>query len=92
VDKAPLESYADVGGLEAQVQEIKEAVELPLTHPELYEDIGIKPPKARAWGPAPSLNPKSENSEPCAAVSAPLLGGSSGSLHAHGLPGPGVLT
>ena len=46
VEKAPLESYADVGGLEQQIQEIKEAVELPLTHPELYEDIGIKPPKA----------------------------------------------
>mmetsp|Transcript_8235 Transcript_8235/g.20329 ORF Transcript_8235/g.20329 Transcript_8235/m.20329 type:complete len:368 (+) Transcript_8235:207-1310(+) len=45
VDKAPLESYADVGGLEKQIQEIKEAVELPLTHPELYEDIGIRPPK-----------------------------------------------
>jgi len=45
VEKAPLESYADVGGLEDQIQEIKEAVELPLTHPELYEDIGIKPPK-----------------------------------------------
>mmetsp|Transcript_16475 Transcript_16475/g.39201 ORF Transcript_16475/g.39201 Transcript_16475/m.39201 type:complete len:449 (-) Transcript_16475:564-1910(-) len=45
VDKAPLESYADIGGLEEQIQEIKEAVELPLTHPELYEDIGIKPPK-----------------------------------------------
>jgi len=45
VDKAPTESYADVGGLEKQIQEIKEAVELPLTHPELYEDIGIKPPK-----------------------------------------------
>jgi len=45
VDKAPLESYADIGGLETQVREIKEAVELPLTHPELYEDIGIKPPK-----------------------------------------------
>mmetsp|Transcript_385 Transcript_385/g.995 ORF Transcript_385/g.995 Transcript_385/m.995 type:complete len:445 (+) Transcript_385:234-1568(+) len=45
VEKAPLESYADVGGLESQIQEIKEAVELPLTHPELYEDIGIKPPK-----------------------------------------------
>uniref|UniRef100_A0A7S0VBW3 26S proteasome regulatory subunit 4 homolog n=1 Tax=Polytomella parva TaxID=51329 RepID=A0A7S0VBW3_9CHLO len=45
VDKAPLESYADVGGLEPQIQEIKEAIELPLTHPELYEDIGIKPPK-----------------------------------------------
>ncbi|EEQ98337.1 26S protease regulatory subunit, putative [Perkinsus marinus ATCC 50983] len=45
VDKAPLESYSDIGGLEQQIQEIKEAVELPLTHPELYEDIGIKPPK-----------------------------------------------
>jgi 26S proteasome regulatory subunit T2 len=45
VDKAPLETYADIGGLEQQIQEIKEAVEFPLTHPELYEDIGIKPPK-----------------------------------------------
>ncbi|KAJ0618683.1 putative proteasome endopeptidase complex [Helianthus annuus] len=45
VEKAPLESYADIGGLDAQIQEIKVAVELPLTHPELYEDIGIKPPK-----------------------------------------------
>merc|ERR1712187_753608 len=45
VEKAPLESYADIGGLEDQIQEIKEAVELPLTHPELYDDIGIKPPK-----------------------------------------------
>ena len=45
VDKAPTESYADIGGLQKQIQEVKEAVELPMTHPELYEDIGIKPPK-----------------------------------------------
>jgi len=45
VDKAPLESYSDIGGLEDQIMEMKEAVELPLTHPELYEDVGIKPPK-----------------------------------------------
>eukprot|EP00658_Telonema_sp_P-2_P024565 TRINITY_DN19874_c0_g1_i15.p1 TRINITY_DN19874_c0_g1~~TRINITY_DN19874_c0_g1_i15.p1 ORF type:complete len:420 (+),score=140.73 TRINITY_DN19874_c0_g1_i15:106-1260(+) len=45
VDKAPTETFADIGGLEQQIQEIKEAVELPLTHPELYEDIGIRPPK-----------------------------------------------
>ena len=45
VEKAPLESYADIGGLYSQIQEIKEAVEMPLTHPELYEEIGIKPPK-----------------------------------------------
>jgi len=45
VEKAPLESYANIRGLDSQIQEIKEAVELPLTHPELYEDIGIKPLK-----------------------------------------------
>lgn len=45
VEKAPLESYADIGGLEKQIQEMKESVELPLTHPEMYEDVGIKPPK-----------------------------------------------
>lgn len=45
VENAPTVSYADIGGLETQIQEIKESVELPLTHPELYSDIGIKPPK-----------------------------------------------
>ncbi len=45
VEKATLESYADIRGLDSHNQEIKEAVELPLTHPELSEDIGIKPPK-----------------------------------------------
>ena len=45
VDKAPLETYADIGGLDQQIQEIKESVELPLTHPELYEEVGVKPPK-----------------------------------------------
>ena len=38
-------SYQDVGGLDVQKQEIKEAVELPLTNPELYEQIGIDPPR-----------------------------------------------
>lgn len=52
VEKAPTESYADVGGLDQQIQEIKEAVELPLTHPELYEEMGIQPPKgAILYGP-----------------------------------------
>jgi 26S proteasome regulatory subunit T2 len=45
VESKPQETYADIGGLETQIQEIKEAVELPLAHPELYEDIGIKAPK-----------------------------------------------
>lgn len=45
VEKAPLENYSDVGGLQKQIQEVKEAVELPMTHPELYDDMGVKPPK-----------------------------------------------
>jgi len=44
LEKAPQETYADIGGLDQQIQEIKESVELPLTHPEYYEEIGIKPP------------------------------------------------
>eukprot|EP01122_Echinamoeba_exundans_P008485 TRINITY_DN281_c0_g1_i1.p1 TRINITY_DN281_c0_g1~~TRINITY_DN281_c0_g1_i1.p1 ORF type:complete len:420 (+),score=118.78 TRINITY_DN281_c0_g1_i1:46-1305(+) len=38
-------SYQDIGGLDIQKQEIREAVELPLTHPELYKQIGIDPPR-----------------------------------------------
>merc|ERR1712010_317170 len=45
LEKVPTESYADIGGLDTQIQEIKESVELPLTHPEYYEEMGIKPPK-----------------------------------------------
>jgi len=45
LEKAPQETYADIGGLDQQIQEIKESVELPMTHPEYYEEMGIKPPK-----------------------------------------------
>ena len=41
----PDEGYVDIGGLDAQIQEIKETVELPLLKPELFEKIGIDPPK-----------------------------------------------
>jgi proteasome regulatory subunit len=42
---SPQETYVDIGGLEAQINEIKEAVELPLKRPELFLRIGIDPPK-----------------------------------------------
>ncbi len=45
VVETPEESYSDIGGLEQQVIEIREAVELPLKRPELFEKIGIEPPK-----------------------------------------------
>jgi 26S proteasome regulatory subunit T3 len=37
--------YEDIGGMDMQKQEIREAVELPLTHHELYAQIGIDPPR-----------------------------------------------
>ncbi|WUR03188.1 proteasome subunit RPT2 (RPT2) [Vairimorpha necatrix] len=45
LEKAPTETYGDIGGLESQIQEIKESVEFPLTNPEIYLEMGIKPPK-----------------------------------------------
>jgi 26S proteasome regulatory subunit T3 len=41
----PNVTYADVGGLDIQKQEIRETVELPLLHKELYNQIGIEPPR-----------------------------------------------
>jgi proteasome regulatory subunit len=38
-------SWRDIGGLEPQIQEIKEVIELPLTKPHLFEKVGIIPPK-----------------------------------------------
>jgi 26S proteasome regulatory subunit T3 len=44
-DERPDVTYSDVGGLDMQKQEIREAVELPLTHFDLYRQIGIDPPR-----------------------------------------------
>jgi len=44
-DEKPDVTYSDVGGLDIQKQEIREAVELPLTHFDLYKQIGIDPPR-----------------------------------------------
>ncbi|CAF1232306.1 unnamed protein product [Didymodactylos carnosus] len=38
-------SYSEVGGLSEQIRELREVVELPLTNPELFERVGITPPK-----------------------------------------------
>ncbi len=41
----PNVTYDDIGGLDKQIREIREAVELPLLKPELYKKVGIEPPK-----------------------------------------------
>ncbi len=38
-------SFEDIGGLEQQIQELREAVEYPITKPHIFERIGIEPPK-----------------------------------------------
>jgi transitional endoplasmic reticulum ATPase len=38
-------SYEDIGGLEEEIQKIREMIELPIRHPELFKRIGIDPPK-----------------------------------------------
>ncbi|MFX1587494.1 MAG: CDC48 family AAA ATPase [Promethearchaeota archaeon] len=38
-------TYEDIGGLEEEIQRIREMIELPIRHPELFKRIGIEPPK-----------------------------------------------
>lgn len=45
VDDKPEEEYTDIGGLDKQIQELVEAIVLPMTHKERFIAIGIKPPK-----------------------------------------------
>ncbi|MEM3372706.1 MAG: CDC48 family AAA ATPase [Candidatus Anstonellales archaeon] len=41
----PSITYEDIGGLKEAIQKIREMVELPMRHPELFERLGIEPPK-----------------------------------------------
>ncbi len=43
--KIPRVTYEDIGGLKDAIQKIREMVELPLRHPELFQKLGIDPPK-----------------------------------------------
>uniref|UniRef100_A0A8C5U4L5 26S proteasome regulatory subunit 8 n=1 Tax=Malurus cyaneus samueli TaxID=2593467 RepID=A0A8C5U4L5_9PASS len=48
VEKVPDSTYEMIGGLDKQIKEIKEVIELPVKHPELFEALGIAQPKASA--------------------------------------------
>jgi len=45
VDERPTEEYSDIGGADKQIQELIEAIVLPMTHKDMFDTIGIKPPK-----------------------------------------------
>jgi proteasome regulatory subunit len=44
VDESPEVTYQDIGGIEEQVEEVRETVEMPLKNPGMFEDVGITPP------------------------------------------------
>lgn len=45
VEKVPDSTYDMVGGLDQQIKEVKEVIELPIKHPEIFESLGISQPK-----------------------------------------------
>jgi len=44
-EKIPEINYEDIGGLSEEIKKIREMVEIPLKHPEIFEKLGIEPPK-----------------------------------------------
>ncbi|WPF67191.1 MULTISPECIES: proteasome ATPase [unclassified Corynebacterium] len=45
LEEVPDVTYQDIGGLDAQIEQIHDAVELPFSHPELYAAYDLRPPK-----------------------------------------------
>ena len=45
LEEKPTDDYTDIGGLDKHIQELQEAVVLPITRPELFTQLGIKAPK-----------------------------------------------
>jgi proteasome regulatory subunit len=45
LDESPEVTFKHIGGLEKEIEEVREAVEYPLTKPHIYEQVGVDPPK-----------------------------------------------
>jgi transitional endoplasmic reticulum ATPase len=45
LDKSTRVAYEDIGGLKEEIQKVREMIELPLRHPEIFEKLGIEAPK-----------------------------------------------
>ncbi|MCG1003621.1 MULTISPECIES: CDC48 family AAA ATPase [Halobacterium] len=44
-DSTPNVAYEDIGGLDRELEQVREMIELPMRHPELFQQLGIEPPK-----------------------------------------------
>eukprot|EP00758_Cryptobia_borreli_P008161 Tbor_TRINITY_DN5367_c4_g3::TRINITY_DN5367_c4_g3_i2::g.3811::m.3811/K03065/PSMC3, RPT5; 26S proteasome regulatory subunit T5 len=67
IDEKPKEKYSDIGGLEKQINEMMEAVVLPITNKAQYEEIGIQAPKGVLMYGAPGTG-KTMLARACAAA------------------------
>src|SRR5919199_1597760 len=45
LDRSTRVAYEDIGGLKEEIQKVREMIELPLRHPEIFEKLGIEAPK-----------------------------------------------
>lgn len=64
VDEKPVEDYSDIGGLDKQIQELREAIVLPITHKDRFKALGIKPPKGvLLYGPPGAFMLPAEGAE-----------------------------
>ncbi|ARM75891.1 proteasome-activating nucleotidase [Acidianus manzaensis] len=45
VSEKPNVKYSEIGGLDEQIQELREVIEMPLKNPEIFKELGIQPPK-----------------------------------------------
>ncbi len=59
VEERPQETYTDIGGLEKQIEELVEAIVLPMEQADKFKTLGIKPPKGcLMYGPPGTVTPQ----------------------------------
>lgn len=56
VDEKPTETYNDIGGLDKQIEELVEAIVLPIKQADKFKNLGIKPPKGVLMYGPPGAN------------------------------------
>ncbi|HHW83224.1 MAG TPA: proteasome ATPase, partial [Actinomycetales bacterium] len=90
LEEQPDTEYSDIGGLDPQIEQIRDAIELPFTHPELYREHGLRPPKGvLLYGP-PGTG-KTLIARAVARSLAQLAGGEGGTSYFLNIKGPELL-
>lgn len=90
LEERPDTEYSDIGGLDRQIEQIKDAIELPFVHPELYREHGLRPPKGvLLYGP-PGTG-KTLIARAVATSLARLAGGQDSSAYFLNIKGPELL-